>query len=290
MPLSGSGAPPVVLVFGLEDPSVRWLTRQLRAAGVVGVRLRPDLPEGAAHAVVNAADAGVHMVSAAHGMDATFLDYWHLLAESGKARFVAVHDLLPTALDVNETAAIATRVLEEDVLPTTLPLLDDDEAVTGVLDAITGEQWFPGGDRQPPRSDFTEAVELETNTLYDEAALSGRSPQMAIQSGMLCPAISLDVRSGAGVQWLVEHLPERRIPEITTVLPADEPDVVLLAAGERSVGLGPVTAVFATGSSAAQVKSLVDVLGPGISDRLPPGAVAAASIDPVPAAGAYLVD
>ena len=103
-------------------------------------------------------------------MDGRYLEIWQLLAEAGRARYVLVHDLGPATLDVNEAAAIASRVLEEDVLTTTLPLLDDDEGVIGVLDVGTREQYFPDGTHEAPRDDFSDAVEAETNTLFDAAS------------------------------------------------------------------------------------------------------------------------
>jgi hypothetical protein len=106
-------------------------------------RYRRTSPISSAAAVVAAADACVHVFSAGQGVDGTYLEYWQMCAEAGKVRYVGVCDLTPMSLDVNEAAAIAGRVLEEDVLVTTLPLLDDDESVIGVLDVVTGEQWFP---------------------------------------------------------------------------------------------------------------------------------------------------
>lgn len=287
MPLSGSAAPPVVIVFGLEDATCRWLTRQLRAAGVMAIAIHRDLPEADAHAIVAAADAGVHVLSATRGMDGTFLDYWQLLAESGKARIVAVHDLGPAGLDINEAAAIATRVLEEDILPTTMPLLDDDESVMGVLDAISGEQWFPDGHREPPRTDFTEAVEMETTTLYDEAA--GDSPAGAIRAGMVCPAVTVDVRSRAGVDWLAAHLPPRTTPAVATVLPGDDENLVLLAAGGEPIPVG--TAMVVSGSQTTDVRiiSMADPLEPGLLAAAEPGRVVAARCEPTPPIGGYLL-
>ncbi|MFO1489315.1 MAG: hypothetical protein U1F87_00005, partial [Kiritimatiellia bacterium] len=167
-----SGAP-VVLVFGLQEPVVRWTVNHLREAGAGAVAIPAGMPAASAASAVAAADACVHLLSAAQGVDGTFLEYWQLFAEAGKARYVAVYDLTPLALDVNEAAAIATRVLEEEVLVTTLPLLDEGEEVIGVLDVLSGEQWFPGGDVQEPREDFMAAVAAETNTWLDEADAAG---------------------------------------------------------------------------------------------------------------------
>ena len=290
MPLSASTSPGVVLVFGLEPATVTWLTRQLRDADrpAMALRIRADLPPESAHAIVSAADAGIHVVSATRGMDGTFGEYWNLLAEAGKARFVAVHDLTPAALDINGVAAIASRVLDEDVLPTTMPLLDDDEAVTGVLDVITGRQWFPDGTQQERRADFDEAVELETNSLLEAAATTGEPPELAISTGALAPAVTVDVGSRAGIGWLSRHLPERQVPVATTVMPGDD-DQPLLAAGPDGIGLGPVLAVHGDSSRSVRVNTLVDPLGMKMLERLEPGQVASARIDPATAPGSYLV-
>lgn len=289
MTSSGSGAPPLVLVFGLQDAAVRWLTAQLRQQGVIAVPLPPDLPTPAAQSICSAADAGIHLVSAKQGMDGRYLEYWQLLAEAGKARLVAVHDLAANALDLNEVAAIATRVLEEDVLVTTLPLLDDDEAVMGVLDVMTGEQWFPDGSIEQPRDDFSEAIELETNTLYDEADALGESPGDAIRGGMLAAAVTLDAHSAAGVRWLARHLPPRAVPAASTVLPGDDPQVALVTAGPDALAVGPAIALAGTSTSEVRIESLAGLLAPALLSQVEPGGVAAARITPVPAPGSLLV-
>ncbi len=248
-----------------------------------------DLGPSAAQAICSAADAGIHVVSAKTGMDGTFLEYWQLLAEAGKARLVAVHDLTPAALDINEAAAIAGRVLEEDVLPATFPLLDDDEAVVGVLDAITGEQVFPDGSTQAPRDDFTDAVGMESNSLFDEADAIGCTPQEAVAEGAMAVAASVDVRSGAGVGWLAVHLPDRSGPAATTVLPGDGSDAVLLAAGPEGVRLGPVMVLTGTTTGRAQVETLADLLAPQLMSQLPAGAIASAQMQPPPVPGALLL-
>lgn len=286
-----SAAPPVVLVFGLHDGVGRWFTRQLRDAtpAATGVFMPADLPPAAVHSICEAADAGVHLVSAKRGMDGTFLEYWQMLAEAGKARLVAVHDLEPVSLDVNEAAAIATRVLEEDILPYTLPLLDDDERVVGVLDAVTGEQWFPDGPTQAAREDFTDAVEVERNQVLDEADTVGLTAIEAVRSGMLCPAVTVDTRSRAGVNWLARALPARSIPAVSTVLPGDDTGSVLLAAGADGLAPGRALAVSGTDTEQVAIESLIEVTGAGLLSRLEPGRVAAALATPRPRLGSLLV-
>jgi hypothetical protein len=286
---SGSGAHPVVLVFGLQDGVARWLTRRLRAAGVVAAHLPPDLPLPAAQSVCAAADAGVHLFSAGQGMDGRFLEIWQLLAEAGRARYLLVHELGPATLDVNEAAAIASRVLEEDVLTTTLPLLDDDESVIGVLDVATGQQYFPDGTLEAPRDDFIDAVEAETNTLYDAADAVGVNPHEAIRQGLLAPAVTIDTRSGAGVDWLAAHLPKRSVPAASTVLPGDDAEQPLIAAGSQGCALGPSLTILGSATQPVTISALSDLLEPALVSRLPAGAVAAARIEPVPTLGSWLV-
>ncbi len=286
VPLSVSAAPCLVLVFGLEEATTRWLTRALRELGAVAVHMRPDLPPAAAHNIVAAADAGIHVVNARLGMDATYLDYWELLAEMGKARYVAVTDLGPAALDASDVAAIATRVLEEDVHPITLPLLADDESVIGVLDVVSGEQWFPDGAVEPPRVDFVEAVEAETNVLIDE---SGGEVLEAVFGGEFAVAVTVDVGSRAGVDWLGGHLPQRESPASCTVLPGDDPDLVFVTAGRDGLTLGPALAVHTWQTQPVQIQSLAQILTPGLRGALAPGDTAAARIAPVPEVGSLLV-
>lgn len=288
MPLPGSAAPPVVLVFGLEDRAARWLTRALRDADqpVMAVHLRADLPPAAAHSAIGAADAGVHLVNARQGMDATYLEYWQLLEEMGKQRVVAVHGLGPAALDVTEVAAIATRVLEEDVHPITMPLLSDDEAVVGVLDVVSGQQWFPDGSVEQPRQDFLEAVEAERNVLVDE---TGDDVLAAIAAGDVAVAVTTDTTSRAGVTWMAAHLPRRTVPASAVVLPGDDPTTVLVAAGPQPITTGTYLVVHGTDSQQVEIRSLRGLLAPALMSEVPAGAVAGALIDPVPAAGGLLL-
>src|SRR5690606_23361337 len=120
-------------------------------------------------------------------------------------------------------------VLEEDVLVTTLPLLDDDESVIGVLDVVTGEQWFPDGEVEGARDDFMEAVEAETNTWIDEADALDMTPADAMLDGQLAAAVTLSTTTRAGVGWLVAHLPSRGTPAAATVLAAEGERCVVAA-------------------------------------------------------------
>lgn len=282
-----SGAP-VVLVFGLQDPTVRWTVNHLREAGVGAVAVPAGMPSAAAASAVAAADACVHLLSAGQGVDGTFLEYWQLAAESGRARYIAVYDLSPLSLDVNEAAAIATRVLEEDVLVTTLPLLDEGEAVIGVLDVVSGEQWFPDGEVQGPREDFSQAVEAESNTWLDEADATGQSPMDALRDGLLAAAVTLDTRSRAGIDWLARHLPDRQMPPATTVLSSHGERAVVVA-GPEGLVVGPAMALVGTSASKVRVSALASLGEPGLIARLAPGAIAAADIEPPVAAGTLLI-
>ena len=235
---------------------------------------------------MSAADAGVHAVSARNGMDARFLEYWQLLAEMGKARYVAVMDLGPVSLDVPEAAAIATRVLEEDVHPITLPLLDDDEAVVGVLDVVDGSQWLPDGSIEAPRDDFVEAVAAETNVLLDE---SGGDVLASVHAGEFAVAVTADSGSRAGVGWLTSHLPPRAVPASSVVVPGDDAQLPFVCAGPDGVRLGAALAIHEIESRQVMVVSLADVLSPRMRDHLAPGEVAAARVEPATELGSLLI-
>lgn len=283
-----TSAAPVTLVFGLQEATVTWLVHHLREAGVAAVPVRADLSTPAAQAVVAAADACVHLVSAAQGMDGTYLEYWQMCAEAGKARFVGVLDLTPVSLDVNEAAAIAGRVLEEEVLVTTLPLLDDDESVIGVLDVVTGQQWFPDGEVQAPREDFSEAVEAETNTWLDEAEALGMTVREALLEGQLAAAVALNTSTRAGVGWLASHLPPRQVPAAATVL-STHGERAVVTAGPDALGIGGAMALMGTTTERVQVMALASLTEPGLVAQLSPGDVAAADIEPQVHTGALLL-
>lgn len=283
-----TSAAPVALVFGLQEPTVRWLVHHLRETGVAAVGVPANLSTPAAQSVVAAADACLHVVSAQQGMDGTFLEYWQLCAEAGKARLAVVCDLTALSLDVNEAAAIAGRVLEEEVLVTTLPLLDDDESVIGVLDVLTGRQWFPDGSILDARSDFSEAVEVETNIWFDEADALALEPLAALQGGELAAAVTLSTQTRAGVDWLAAHLPPRGTPVAATVLSA-EGERAVVSAGPDGLGVGPALSLVGTTTAAVRVTALASVTEPGLVARLTPGQVAAADIEPPVPTGALLL-
>ncbi len=278
----------MALVFGLQDGSVKWLVQHLREAGIAAVPVPQDLPTASAAAVVAAADACVHVFSAGQGMDGTYLEYWQMCAEAGKARFLAVCDLTPLSLDVNEAASIATRVLEEDVLVTTLPLLDDDESVIGVLDVVAGTQWFPDGDVQDPRDDFSQAVEAETNTWFDEADALAMSPRDALLEGHLSGAITLSTSTRAGVAWLAAHMPPRQTPAAATAMDT-QGERAVVTAGPDGLRVGPALSLMGTTTTPVRVNALASLTVPGLVERLAPGEVGAADIEPHVPTGALLL-
>ncbi len=283
-----TSAAPVAVVFGLQESTVRWLVHHLREANVAAVSVPADLSTPAAQSVVAAADACLHVVSARQGMDGTFLEYWQLCAEAGKARLAVVCDLSAVSLDVNEAAAIAGRVLEEDVLVTTLPLLDDDESVIGVLDVLTGRQWFPDGSILDARPDFSEAVEAETNVWFDEADALAMEPLAAMCSGDLAAAVTLSTHTRAGLNWMAAHLPPRQTPAAATVLSA-QGERVVVTAGPDPLGIGPALSLMGTATTEVHVKALATLSEPTLVAHLGPGQVAAADIEPQVPTGALLL-
>jgi hypothetical protein len=106
---------------------------------------------------------------------------------------------------------------------------------------------------------------------------------------LLTAAATLDLQHGAGLHWLVQHLPPRTTPIATTVMPGDDPGVVLLAAGPQGCAAGPAQAVTGGDSHEVDIESLADLFAPRLQAFLPPGAVAAARCTPVPQIGSWVV-
>ncbi|MCW2779176.1 MAG: elongation factor G-like protein [Frankiales bacterium] len=158
----------LVAVLGHEGSGKTTLVRALggpsTASGVVLLEGRAALP---------LADGVVFVLSSAQGMDPTLPLRWEEAADAGLPRVLCVTQLdLPRA-DFDESVAVLQRVLGEGVHPLALPVLDDDEQVTGVLRLLDLQLLVDGTvrDAEPEHVGLVEG--LHDDLL--EALLSGSS-------------------------------------------------------------------------------------------------------------------
>lgn len=243
MQVSTDPRPRVVAVLGHDGSGKSTLVRALggpRTPGVVLLEGRAALP---------LADAAVFVLSSAQGMDPTLPLRWEECAEAGLPRLVCVTQLdLPRA-DFDESVAVLQRVLGEGVHPVTLPMLDDEEDVAGVL-RLLDLSLAVGDDVRPAEPQHVALVEglrddlLETllsgsadDDVFD-AWLDGDDPSpevltaelhAAVAAGTLHPvlAVTADGVGGADLLDLLAQVPLQPVPPVhdaggdVVELPAD---------------------------------------------------------------------
>lgn len=215
--------PPARVVAVLGHPGsgktalVRALGGPVTASGVVLLEGREALP---------LADGVVFVLSSPQGLDPTLPLRWEEAGELGLPRVLAVTQLdLPRA-DVDESVAVLQRVLGEGVHPLALPLLDDDERITGLLRLLDLQLLVDGTarDAEPEHAGLVEQVRedlLETllassedDALFDAWLDDGALPapevlaaelHAAVRSGALAPVLPV-TRDGVGAGELLALL------------------------------------------------------------------------------------
>ena len=73
------------------------------------------------------------------------------------------------------------------------------------------------------------------------------------------------------------------------MLPGDDVDQPLIAAGPQGCALGPCLTILGSATQTVTISALSDLLEPALVSQLPAGAVAAARLEPVPALGSWVV-
>jgi hypothetical protein len=156
-----------------------------------------------------ACDAALLVLPAAVGLDTGSTQVWLRLAELRLPRAVLVTGLGSDTVDIEECAAIVTRVLEDEVIVPALPVLDDDERPVASMDLLTLEistpdSTYPGDPDHlaaaaTARSNATEAILVVTNDdeLLDHGLVGlvpaperlAASLQRSVREGDLVPVI-----------------------------------------------------------------------------------------------------
>ncbi len=248
--LGAGGAGKTVLVqalrsaAGLARDEGLVLGEAVRAPGAlhlsalehVGVKLNlldtPGSPDfvGALRAGLRAADGVLFVVSAVGGLDPVTAQLWQECADAGVARAVAVTALDCPGADFDETIALCQRVLDEAVLPISLPMHDDSGGVAGLLtlldqrvvDSTSGTRTTRAADPEhlrliaDLRADLVEAVleHSEDDGLLDDYLL-GVEPELATLTGQahravaradLTVALATAAPAGVGLVELLDFL------------------------------------------------------------------------------------
>ncbi|MCU1691210.1 MAG: translation elongation factor G-related protein [Frankiales bacterium] len=221
--LGHDGAGKSTLIEALGGPST--------PSGVVLLEGRASLP---------LCDAVLFVLSSPQGLDPTLPLRWEEAGEAGLPRLLVVTQLdLPRA-DVDETLAVLQRVLGEGVHPLALPVLDDDERITGLL-RLLDLQLLVGGEARDAEPEHAGLVETLREDLL-ETLLSGSEDDDLFDA------------------WLGGALPS---PEVL---------VRELHAAVRAGSLHPVLPVTADGVGAPELLDLLVAVVPA-SVEVPPPAV-----------------
>ena len=213
--------------------SVSLAVAQLEQSGVKLTLLdTPGAPDfvGELRAGLRAADAVLFVVSAAGGLDAVTAQLWAECAAVGIPRAVVISQLDKPRADFDEAVALCQRLLDEAVVPLSLPMHADDGTVAGlirlldarVVDHSSGERVERPADpehvtlTESLRADLLEAViaESEDETLLDRY-LEGEELDLevltadlekAVARGHFHPALAVAPLQGVGVQELLDLL------------------------------------------------------------------------------------
>ncbi|CAA9332670.1 MAG: Elongation factor G-like protein TM_1651 [uncultured Frankineae bacterium] len=213
--------------------SVSLGVAQLEHAGVKLTLLdTPGSPDfvGELRAGLRAADAVLFVVSAVGGLDAVTAQLWSECALLGIPRAVVVTQLDKPRADFDEAVALCQRLLDEAVVPLSLPMHDDDGSVAGlialldtrVVDHSSGARVERPADpehvalTESLRAQLLEAViaESEDETLLDrylegaELDLQTLTTDLekAVARGHFHPALAVAPLTGVGVQELLDLL------------------------------------------------------------------------------------
>lgn len=146
-----------VALVGIEGAGVRTLIGSLSGSlehSMVGrrhwdgtaIHLRGFRPESVDLSEV---DLLVVVTSAAQGVPTAIGPLWKSAAERGLPALIAVTHLDDATVDLEEVAAMCTRVMNDggEIFLPWLPILDDDETVCGFINLLSEEivEWSDGG-------------------------------------------------------------------------------------------------------------------------------------------------
>lgn len=97
-------------------------------------------PSQADPRILNSADAFVASLDGAAGVDPKIVEFWNAARDETLPRHILAFNVVNGRADFDELCAIASRVLEPDLLVRYLPIDSDDElSLTGVYDILTSE-------------------------------------------------------------------------------------------------------------------------------------------------------
>jgi hypothetical protein len=203
---------PVVAVLTLDSERSQ-LARLLTESGYLAVAISPKpVREGQLGPLIAAlaCDFAVADVDAAVGIDPALVDLWHLVSSAQMPRAIAIAGLAPGRADFDDLAVLVQRILEDEAVPTRLPVFDDAETsvasldlatwklhtATGLTETESGHRDVGGGARSEllvalatvVAEDDQALMMLETASQYDEPD----SPVGLVTMGMPTVGVPLD--------------------------------------------------------------------------------------------------
>jgi hypothetical protein len=90
--------------------------------------------------ILESCDAFVASLDGAAGVDPKIVEFWSSARDVTLPRHILAFNVVNGRADFDELCAIASRVLEPDLLVRYLPIDSDDElSLTGVYDILTSE-------------------------------------------------------------------------------------------------------------------------------------------------------
>lgn len=108
-------------------------------------------------AALRGADAALLVVPASGGLDPLTGALWRSCVARELPRAIVLTFVDAPGADVDEALALCRRLLDEDLLPLTLPVHDDEGTVAGVLDLLDLQLQLPGSSR-PAEPEHAELV------------------------------------------------------------------------------------------------------------------------------------
>jgi hypothetical protein len=178
---------------------------------VVAIVHRPSQADAR---ILESCDAFVASLDGAAGVDPRIVEFWSSARDATLPRHILAFNVVNGRADFDELCAIASRVLEPDLLVRYLPIDSDDElSLTGVYDILTSEIHALMGGQWVTRAADPEHISITSSAredLFDQLAYLGLDDSTLANhtSGLPISVTKLETA------WL--H------PDVVTITPIDD--------------------------------------------------------------------
>jgi hypothetical protein len=171
-------------------------------------------PSQADHRILNSCDAFVASLDGAAGVDSQIIEFWSGARDATLPRHILAFNVVNGRADFDELCAIASRVLEPDLLIRYLPIDSDDElSLTGVYDILTSEiHALVDGDwiTKPADPEHIAITSSAREDLFDQLAYLGLD-DLTLENHASGLPISVTKLEAAWVH-----------PDVVTITPIDD--------------------------------------------------------------------